>query len=157
MEATFTPLFVVITMTGRAAVPTRKNKNHADHTPDLTCGSCILRVKREPGPDPLRRRLVCGGPDRSDAVARDCWFATFEACQPHVIAGNRGFCVQNPYWPGWYAQPAEPTSSRKCRRSRVNGRALPRLQIADRIGYRNRLGGRQKLFGPFSDAGVAQG
>jgi hypothetical protein len=28
----------------------------------------------------------------------DCEFASAEACQPHVIAGNRGFCNLNPYF-----------------------------------------------------------
>ena len=29
-------------------------------------------------------------------VAEICKFATIEACRPHVIAGNRGFCNENP-------------------------------------------------------------
>lgn len=28
----------------------------------------------------------------------DCEFWSVEACQPHVIAGNRGYCNQNPYY-----------------------------------------------------------
>ena len=38
-----------------------------------------------------------------NSVARDCSYRSIEACRPHVIAGNRGFCMQNPAWPGWYA------------------------------------------------------
>lgn len=30
----------------------------------------------------------------------DCSYATLEACVPFVIAGNRGFCNPNPYYPG---------------------------------------------------------
>ncbi len=32
----------------------------------------------------------------------DCSYRTVEECQPHVIAGNRGFCNLNPYGPGPY-------------------------------------------------------
>ena len=41
-------------------------------------------------------------------VSRDCRFRTFEECLPNVIAGNRGFCVQNPYWLGWYKPAPKP-------------------------------------------------
>jgi hypothetical protein len=34
----------------------------------------------------------------------DCQFASVAACQPNVIAGNRGFCALNPY----YVPPARP-------------------------------------------------
>ena len=34
----------------------------------------------------------------------DCQYASFEACYPNVLAGNRGFCNQNPAYVG----PAEP-------------------------------------------------
>lgn len=30
----------------------------------------------------------------------DCHYASFEACYPNVLAGNRGFCNQNPRWVG---------------------------------------------------------
>ena len=30
------------------------------------------------------------------AVYWDCQYATFEACRPNVLAGNRGFCNVNP-------------------------------------------------------------
>ena len=38
----------------------------------------------------------------------DCRYATFEDCRPNVIAGNRGFCHQNPRWPGWYSNAETP-------------------------------------------------
>ena len=33
-------------------------------------------------------------------VVWDCHYASVEACRPHVIAGNRGFCNHNPYYGG---------------------------------------------------------
>lgn len=30
----------------------------------------------------------------------DCQYATFEACYPNVLAGNRGFCNENPAYEG---------------------------------------------------------
>ena len=36
-------------------------------------------------------------------VSERCDFRTLEECVPHVIAGNRGFCNQNP---GYEAKPA---------------------------------------------------
>jgi hypothetical protein len=38
----------------------------------------------------------------------DCRYASIEACRPDVIAGNRGFCRQNPAWPGSYGQAEVP-------------------------------------------------
>jgi len=46
---------------------------------------------------------------------RDCHFRTAEECAPTVIAGNRGFCTQNPRWAGWNT-PAEPVRLRAKRR-----------------------------------------
>ena len=34
------------------------------------------------------------------AAYEDCQYATFEACRPNVLAGNRGFCNPNPRWVG---------------------------------------------------------
>jgi hypothetical protein len=33
-------------------------------------------------------------------IYEDCHYASFEACYPNVLAGNRGFCNQNPRWVG---------------------------------------------------------
>jgi len=33
-------------------------------------------------------------------VYEDCRYLSFEACQPNVLAGNRGFCNVNPRWVG---------------------------------------------------------
>jgi hypothetical protein len=29
----------------------------------------------------------------------DCEYRTIEECRPNVLAGNRGWCNLNPYWP----------------------------------------------------------
>ena len=34
------------------------------------------------------------------SVYEDCQYFSIEACRPHVLAGNRGFCNQNPRWVG---------------------------------------------------------
>jgi hypothetical protein len=44
----------------------------------------------------------------------DCSFWSLEACVPYVIAGNRGFCNQNPRWQG----PWPPEQQRARRRHR---------------------------------------
>ena len=36
----------------------------------------------------------------------NCRMRTFEECRLDVVAGNRGFCTQNPNWPGWYGNAA---------------------------------------------------
>jgi len=36
----------------------------------------------------------------SGSSYEDCQYATLEACRPHVLAGSRGFCNQNPRWIG---------------------------------------------------------
>jgi hypothetical protein len=33
-------------------------------------------------------------------VYEDCRYLSVEACQPNVLAGNRGFCNVNPRWVG---------------------------------------------------------
>jgi hypothetical protein len=45
-------------------------------------------------------------------VVWDCEFRTAEACAPHVIAGDRGFCNINPGW----AAPFPATPSRHYRK-----------------------------------------
>jgi hypothetical protein len=42
------------------------------------------------------------------AVQEDCHYRSIEECRPNVIAGNRGFCNQNPRWDGWYASAQGP-------------------------------------------------
>ena len=47
-------------------------------------------------------------------LATDCSYWTLEQCVPYVIAGNRGFCEQNPNYTG----PAERRRARQPRRAR---------------------------------------
>jgi len=39
----------------------------------------------------------------SGNVEWDCQYMSAEECAPTVIAGNRGFCNLNPYYPGTYS------------------------------------------------------
>ena len=50
-------------------------------------------------------------------VTERCYFNDWETCSREVIAGNRGFCIPNPYWSGpyGYAEPARRTNKRKAR------------------------------------------
>ncbi len=48
-----------------------------------------------------------------DNIVSDCEYDSAEACAPHVIAGNRGFCNQNPA----YTPPKHPARG-KARRTR---------------------------------------
>jgi hypothetical protein len=41
----------------------------------------------------------------------DCEFQSAAACQPYVVAGNRGFCNRNPYYRG----PAKRTRHRRAK------------------------------------------
>ena len=43
----------------------------------------------------------------------DCQYQTFAACQPHVVAGNRGFCNLNPTYRPAAAGPAHRSSRRR--------------------------------------------
>ncbi len=40
----------------------------------------------------------------ASTVTENCSFRSFNHCRSVVIAGNRGFCSQNPAWPGWQRQ-----------------------------------------------------
>jgi hypothetical protein len=50
-------------------------------------------------------------------VKEDCSMRDFEQCRLLTIAGNRGFCIPNPYWSGpyGYAEPARRTNKRRAR------------------------------------------
>jgi Protein of unknown function (DUF3551) len=47
-------------------------------------------------------------------IHQECEYSSIEECQSHVIAGNRGFCNQNPRYHG----PAKRRSSPRHRRHR---------------------------------------
>ena len=48
------------------------------------------------------------------SVYEDCQYRTFEQCRPNVLAGNRGFCNQNPRYVGNVSAKSR-SSSRKRR------------------------------------------
>ena len=50
-------------------------------------------------------------------VKEDCSMRTFEQCRMETIAGNRGYCVPNPYWSGAYgfAEPSRRPHKRRVR------------------------------------------
>ena len=52
---------------------------------------------------PAQARLMTVGPWCAvyyfpSSPEYDCHFASIEDCRPNILAGNRGSCVQNPYW-----------------------------------------------------------
>ena len=46
------------------------------------------------------------------SVYEDCQYPSLEACRPHVLAGNRGFCNPNPRW-GTHPAGAKPRARHK--------------------------------------------
>ncbi len=57
-------------------------------------------------------------------LVEDCHYWSIEQCVPNVIAGNKGFCGQNPRWAGSYdpatGQPIYP--AKQHRKHRVHRR-----------------------------------
>jgi hypothetical protein len=49
------------------------------------------------------------------SMYEDCQYASIEACRPHVLAGNRGFCNPNPRWVAAYDPYARPRNQRRVR------------------------------------------
>jgi len=47
----------------------------------------------------------CAVENIGDDVRYDCSMRTLEQCVPLIIAGNRGFCLPNPYYRGPEAVP----------------------------------------------------
>jgi hypothetical protein len=44
-----------------------------------------------------------------DDIMWECVYDSVEECQPFILAGNRGFCSQNPYW----QDPNEPPAAQR--------------------------------------------
>jgi hypothetical protein len=42
----------------------------------------------------------------------DCEYDSIETCRPHVLAGNRGWCNENPYYKGPAKRPPPPRHRR---------------------------------------------
>jgi hypothetical protein len=57
-------------------------------------------------------------PIDADMATYNCQMRTFEECRLEVIAGNRGHCVQNVRWPGWYGKPV-PDAPKPVRKRRA--------------------------------------
>ena len=70
--------------------------------------SCAAPAEARQGPWCARVSVGSG------SVQEICHFASMEACRNEVIAGNRGFCTQNPRWPGYYGM-AEPRHHKRYR------------------------------------------
>jgi hypothetical protein len=49
----------------------------------------------------------CAVENVGDDVRYDCSMRTLEQCVPLIIAGNRGFCLPNPYYRGPEARSAQ--------------------------------------------------
>ena len=47
-------------------------------------------------------------------VRWECYYRSLDECVPNVLAGNRGFCNQNPYWRG----PALPAKRQRNHRAK---------------------------------------
>ncbi|HZP69305.1 MAG TPA: DUF3551 domain-containing protein [Pseudolabrys sp.] len=47
-----------------------------------------------------------------DSVYWDCQYRSFEECQPHVLAGNRGWCNPSPYYVPGAAEQKRPGKRR---------------------------------------------
>lgn len=64
-------------------------------------GATLVAISFEASPAVAYEGPWCAVRDvGSGSAYEDCQYATFEACRPHVLAGNRGFCNQNPRWVG---------------------------------------------------------
>jgi hypothetical protein len=48
-------------------------------------------------------------------VTQNCSMRNFEQCRMLTIAGNRGFCIPNPYWSGAYGGVEAPRRTHKRR------------------------------------------
>ena len=65
----------------------------------------LLDVRPAPAQDGPWCAVVSTG---WDDAQWDCHYASIEECRPNVIAGNRGFCTQNPNFPGYYGRAEAP-------------------------------------------------
>ena len=67
----------------------------------LIAGAALIAVLLEARPVQAYEGPWCAVVNYGSGSAyEDCQYATLEACRPHVLAGNRGFCNQNPRWVG---------------------------------------------------------
>ena len=68
------------------------------------CAFAVLAVGPQPPAQATGGGPWCAVINTGMDVHWDCQYGSFEQCYPTVVAGNRGFCNQNPAYMG----PAEP-------------------------------------------------
>jgi len=74
----------------------------------LAAGALIGMAALAPPPVAASQGPWCASqPAGPGGLIEDCRFRTFDQCRSEVIAGNRGVCIQNPRWPGWWQQQAQ--------------------------------------------------
>jgi hypothetical protein len=62
----------------------------------LIAGVALVAVLLVARPVPAYEGPWCTMMSMGDGgIYEDCHYASFEACRPNVLAGNRGFCNQN--------------------------------------------------------------
>ena len=62
-------------------------------------GVALVAVLLEASPVQAYEGPWCAVTNHGNGSAyEDCQYSSFEACRPHVLAGNRGFCNPNPYF-----------------------------------------------------------
>jgi hypothetical protein len=67
----------------------------------LAAAAAVSSAQANPAPAPWCAVVSTG----FDNVYWDCRYASFEACVPNVLSGNRGFCNLNPAYNGPVEQP----------------------------------------------------
>jgi len=72
--------------------------------PLLTAGAMIGMLTLPPPAQASEGPWCTSQPVGPGSVIEDCQYKSIERCRSEVIAGNRGVCVQNPRWPGWWQQ-----------------------------------------------------
>jgi Protein of unknown function (DUF3551) len=80
----------------------------------LAAAVAIAAVAFAPRAGEAREAPWCAiSPLDAGDVIKDCSYALLEACIPYAIAGNRGFCTENPRYTG---PPPKPPRKHRVRR-----------------------------------------
>jgi len=75
----------------------------------LIVGVALVAVLLEARPLQAKEGPWCAVLNYGNGSAyEDCQYFSIEACRPHVLAGNRGFCNLNPRWVAAYDPYARP-------------------------------------------------
>ena len=82
----------------------------------LTAGVLVTMAAFASHPAEAREAPWCASENIGwGTVIEDCSFWSFEQCVSRAIAGNRGFCNQNPRWSGPWPPEQQRTRSRSHR------------------------------------------